>query len=182
MQEFVVLPRGWRALCSFLCACPKQRRKACVHVRVTSTRLVFADRLCRNVPGKVTEQCFQRTPLAFAGDVSWLQHLNGTRYQIPMTKVTAGTTPPGSQWARNPVPGCKDKHGFLDVCGPDGTEYPEPMPGSCSPSLLGVCAHRSFTTPSLHVRKWACPVAYGHQICVLLAPHTCACIAASLHP
>lgn len=46
-----------------------------------------------------------------------------------MTKVGTGTSPAGSQWARQPVPGCKDNHGFKDDCGADGTEYPAPLPG-----------------------------------------------------
>lgn len=89
----------------------------------------YSYRICRNTPGRVSEACFQQHPLDFAGDVQWLQHLNGSRYQIPMTTLSVGTTPAGSQWARQPIPGCKDKHGFTDDCGADGTEYPEPLPG-----------------------------------------------------
>lgn len=90
----------------------------------------YSYRICpNNGKDKVTEECFQQHPLDFAGEVQWLQHLNGSRYQIPMAKVTTGTTPPGSQWARQPIPGCVDKHGFSDVCGADGTEYPAPLPG-----------------------------------------------------
>jgi hypothetical protein len=60
----------------------------------------YSYRLCKNVPGKVSEQCFQDTPLKFAeDDVQWLQHINGTRYQIAMTKFTS---PAGTEWARIP--------------------------------------------------------------------------------
>jgi len=90
----------------------------------------YSYRICPNGPGdKITEECFQQHPLDFAGDVQWMQHLNGSKYQIPMTKVGTGTSPAGSQWARQPVPGCKDNHGFKDDCGADGTEYPAPLPG-----------------------------------------------------
>jgi len=90
----------------------------------------YSWRLCRNEPGvRVTEACFQQTPLNFSGTMSWLQHLNGSVYAIPRVTVTRGTHPAGSQWARNPIPTCRDKHGFLDACGPDGLEYPEPLPG-----------------------------------------------------
>lgn len=33
----------------------------------------YAYRLCKNVPGNVTEECFQRGHLDFVGDVQWLQ-------------------------------------------------------------------------------------------------------------
>jgi len=89
----------------------------------------YSYRLCPNSGGKVTEACFQQHPLDFVGDIQYLQHLNGSRYPIKRVMLSAGTTPAGSQWARQPVPGCKDKHGFEDSCGPDGTEYPEPLPG-----------------------------------------------------
>lgn len=110
-------------------------------------------RLCKNVPGKVTEQCFQQTPLKFAEeDVQWLQHINGTKYQIPMTKFTHPTT--GSEWARIPFPTCSGgpggagggpAHGFTDGAkGPDGiyfcphgTEYPEPLLNGERVGLIG---------------------------------------------
>lgn len=32
----------------------------------------YAYRLCKNVPGQVTEECFQKTPLDFVGNTSWI--------------------------------------------------------------------------------------------------------------
>lgn len=93
----------------------------------------YSYRLCPNEPGTLpTESCFQRNPLRFAGNKQWLQHINGTRVEIPLVKLSEGTFPPGSEWARVPFPGCATGgsppgHGFEDKC----TEFlfPEPLPG-----------------------------------------------------
>lgn len=63
-------------------------------------------RLCKNVPGAVSEECFQRTTLDFVGSTSTLLHINGSSIEIPMVKVNKGTYPEGSQWARMPFPEC----------------------------------------------------------------------------
>lgn len=75
----------------------------------------YSYRLCRAGAG-VSEECFQRTPLRFAGDKQWIQYADYSspygelrhlpRFEIPLTRVTKGTHPAGSEWARNPVPGC----------------------------------------------------------------------------
>jgi len=65
----------------------------------------YSYRLCKS-DGNVTEECFQRTPLKFAGDTQWILYPNGTRRAFPLTKVTEGVFPEGSEWARDPVPGC----------------------------------------------------------------------------
>eukprot|EP01052_Picozoa_sp_SAG31_P005611 SAG31_NODE_249_length_19118_cov_47.456195_9_plen_181_part_00 len=93
------------------------------------------------------------TPLKFAEqDVQWLQHINCTKFQIPMTKFTHPTT--GSEWARIPFPTCSGgpvgpgggpAHGFTDGAkGPDGiyycphgTEYPEPLLNGQRVGLIG---------------------------------------------
>lgn len=85
----------------------------------------YSYRLCKAEPNvNVSEECFQRTPLRFAGDRQWLQfdglwqyavpseagHTGrpaatftpGRRIEIPLTRVTVN----GVEWARNPVPGC----------------------------------------------------------------------------
>jgi hypothetical protein len=87
----------------------------------------------------LTEECFQHTSLLFAGDTQWLQHVNGTRTEIPMLKVANGTSPAGSVWARLPFPQCNkgkagtpgdpDNHGYNDDCATNGTAFPEPLPG-----------------------------------------------------
>lgn len=98
----------------------------------------YSYRLCKNEPGTVNEACFQRTPLKFAGDRRWLHHINGTRIEIPTVKLSTGTYPEGSEWARLPFPECRAKpctdtpqncqknHGMADVC--DDLAFPEPIP------------------------------------------------------
>lgn len=54
----------------------------------------------------VSEECFQRGALRFAGNTSWIVDADGRRSPFAMTKVTEGTYPAGSEWARDPVPGC----------------------------------------------------------------------------
>ena len=51
-------------------------------------------------------KCFQKHPLDFAGTTSDILYPNGTRITFPLKTTRVGTSPPGSQWARDPVPGC----------------------------------------------------------------------------
>lgn len=98
-------------------------------------------RICKDEPGQVTEACFQATPLKFAGKVQWLHHINGSRFEIPLVKVTEGVTPAGSEWARNPFPECHDSQtcteaprtcqnymGMGDTC--HKFAFPEPLPNT----------------------------------------------------
>jgi len=99
----------------------------------------YSYRLCKNDPAQVTEECFQRTPLQFSGDTSWLQHINGSRVAIPMVKVSGDITfPKGSDWARIPFPQCADpsdhstssqyEASFGDLC--TEFQFPEPIPNT----------------------------------------------------
>merc|ERR1711988_84059 len=56
-------------------------------------------RLCKN-DGEVNEECFQKTPMKFAGDKQWLLYDDGRRVQFekPLVKVTEGVYPEGSEW------------------------------------------------------------------------------------
>eukprot|EP00662_Eupelagonemidae_sp_cell21_P051422 gene51422-49042_t len=74
----------------------------------------YSYRLCK-AGGPVSEACFQRTVLRFAGEQQWVQYddfvqygkvVPGPRVAIPLTKVSQGTYPEGSEWARDPIPGC----------------------------------------------------------------------------
>jgi len=65
----------------------------------------YSWRLCKN-DGNVTEECFQNNQLKFHGDSSWVVYADGSRKEFKMTKTTVGTYPAGSEWARDPVPGC----------------------------------------------------------------------------
>lgn len=65
--------------------------------------------------GAVNEACFQRHPLRFANERHTMRWGNSWQWgrsaalpnvTIPMVRVTAGTHPVGSEWARNPIPAC----------------------------------------------------------------------------
>ena len=52
---------------------------------------------------KLDEECFQKTPLEFAGE-PLLRYNNGSEYQMKGTFVSNGTSPAGSTWQMNPIP------------------------------------------------------------------------------
>jgi hypothetical protein len=67
-------------------------------------------RLCP-ASSALTEECFQQQPLAFVGDVQWIQQGHGMdvtdRTEIPATRVGGDkVVPAGSTWTRNPIPPC----------------------------------------------------------------------------
>merc|ERR1719469_1113641 len=74
----------------------------------------------------LTEDCFQQMPLGFDGDQQWLQYDDDVpgRVAIPAIRTGSGTTPAGSQWTRNPIPGCSDLN-----CS-NGPEFAPPVPGA----------------------------------------------------
>merc|ERR1712224_691995 len=79
-------------------------------------------RLCKLDPSLpnlgVSQACFQQTPLKFAGDTSWLINLQGEIIkEYPLVKTTVGTWPEGSEWARDPIPGCKMCDDARKECG-----------------------------------------------------------------
>lgn len=90
---------------------------------------------------ELTEECFQRMPLEFVGNVSWLQYGpdgldTANRTAIKATRVSEGTFPSGSTWSKNPVPMCGDSYtgGACDVhrlhplrC--NAPAFPPPAPG-----------------------------------------------------
>merc|ERR1712186_38331 len=59
-------------------------------------------RLCKKSDG-ISEECFQRTPLKFAGNTSFIIQPDGSTFEFPMTKVSVGVGSSVSEWARNPV-------------------------------------------------------------------------------
>lgn len=96
----------------------------------------YSWRLCKKTEN-ISEECFQKNVLRFAGNVSWLQYseqwknresyVKLPRFEVPRVIVTKGTFPKGSEWARNPVPSCY----YCDqsICGarlPNMTEWFEP--------------------------------------------------------
>merc|ERR1712200_272930 len=97
----------------------------------------YSYRLCK-VPEEgvsaITEECFQETPLRFAGDEQWVQYGEdeGSRVYFVANRTDVGTFPPGSQWAKNPIPACNDlSGGWFDEtpdC-PGGFQFEPPAPG-----------------------------------------------------
>jgi hypothetical protein len=59
-------------------------------------------RLCP-LSDDLTEECFKRTPIPFAGK-TWLLWGDGTRMAINGTYLDEGTEPVNSTWAMNPLP------------------------------------------------------------------------------
>lgn len=99
----------------------------------------YSWRLCKK-SNNISEECFQQQVLRFAGNVSWLQYsdiipnregyIKLPRFELPLVTVSHNTFPPGSEWARNPVPSCA----YCDQtkCGsrlPNMTEWFEPHEG-----------------------------------------------------
>ena len=82
----------------------------------------------------LTEECFQRLPLAPAGDVQWLQWGSdkANRTAIRALRTSSGTTPTNSTWTRTPVPACSGVFGgsqhHLEDCAA-GPQFPPPVPG-----------------------------------------------------
>ena len=97
----------------------------------------YSYRLCRlPAAGRaaLTEECFQRGQLDFAGPVSWVQYGGDTANRTAFTanRTRVGTTPAGSQWTKNPVPACAGGWGGVLDTDPDcrqGTQFPPPLPG-----------------------------------------------------
>eukprot|EP00439_Symbiodinium_sp_Y106_P064527 s463_g10.t1 len=77
----------------------------------------YSYRLCPK-NSNITEECFQKHVLQFAGDKQWIQYGNVTqmgeligpelpRLELPRLVIKDGTHPAGSEWARNPIPSCE---------------------------------------------------------------------------
>jgi hypothetical protein len=73
-------------------------------------------RLCKDTED-LTEECFQRTPIPFAGTTQKLLFPSGKEETINATLVTTGTYPAGSAWIMNPVPECCPPNGSCESAG-----------------------------------------------------------------
>merc|ERR1712195_307203 len=104
-------------------------------------------RLCKVSDG-VSEECFQKTPLKISGTNSYILHANGTvATEFPRRLVTEGTNPPGSEWAMDPIPGCKTCEDARETCGAPLDPIPQDQPGGLSSdawdtqvTCYGLCA------------------------------------------
>mmetsp|Transcript_80996 Transcript_80996/g.188161 ORF Transcript_80996/g.188161 Transcript_80996/m.188161 type:complete len:340 (+) Transcript_80996:100-1119(+) len=96
----------------------------------------YSYRLCSK-SDQISEDCFQRNVLRFAGETSWIVYTDGTKKEFRRTTVRAGTYPVGSEWARNPIPGCRMCPTY-QKCGPPVD--PGPAPGSAAWNDWNCCS------------------------------------------
>jgi len=89
----------------------------------------YSWRLCPS-SNELTEECFQKGHLRFAGTTSIVHWFDGHESVIPLVTTTNGTFPSGSQWARNPIPGDDGNATFAP--------FPAPCPG-CDTCAKGAC-------------------------------------------
>jgi len=90
-------------------------------------------RLCKRPanPMDVTEECFQKMPLKFVGDVSKVDY-RGIRpnLEIPAISTTNGTFPAGSMWRKNPIPFCVWLTKGPSTHCPLGAQFKPPVKGT----------------------------------------------------
>lgn len=91
-------------------------------------------RLCP-ADSELTEACFQKLPLEFVGDESWIQFGHGldtnNRSVFKATPVSGDKVQPsGSVWRRNPVPACNTPiSGGFKYAACDEPIFEPPVPG-----------------------------------------------------
>lgn len=102
----------------------------------------YSYRLCpQSQP--LTEECFQKHVLNFAGEESWIIYggLNSkNRTEIRANRTREGTSPPGSQWTKVPIPSCAGAAGggYGEKC--DEPQFPTPVPGLWGNGPSNSCA------------------------------------------
>jgi len=118
----------------------------------------YSWRLCPN-NGNVSEECFQNNQLKFVGDSSWIVYTDGRKVEFPTKKVSEGTFPKGSEWARDPVPGCYVCEAY-ETCGAPLTPVPgwKPSPWNdqvdCYASCDGTSDKGTSTGACVHTPQF----------------------------
>ena len=100
----------------------------------------------------LTEACFSKTPLPFAGN-SDLLLANGTRFEIKSTFVTDGVMPLGSTWQMNPLPNTRDfPGGKFGNSSTYGYVFPPPCHETAPPMPLGhgICSGEWITNITVY--------------------------------
>merc|ERR1712217_868838 len=89
-------------------------------------------RLCP-LKSNLTEACFQKTPMPFAGDSSMMMS-NGTMLKLKSTFVTDGTLPVGGTWQMLPIPGYAfvENHRWFEAPCYDPTPWKRLGQGICT--------------------------------------------------
>lgn len=98
------------------------------------------------------EDCFQQTPMPFAGDSSMMMS-NGTMLNLTSVFVTEGTKPEGSAWQMLPIPNVRN---WFPLPGERAFAYQIPVPcyDPTPPSSLdqGICTGEWMTNITLYDR------------------------------
>lgn len=91
----------------------------------------YSYRLCPVSGNLTTEECFQRHPLRFAGQSSWIQFGRDpkNRTKIVANRTSQGTKPSGSQWTKVPIPSCSGAGGGYNCEGCEKPQFESPIPG-----------------------------------------------------
>ena len=108
-------------------------------------------RLCKMPEGgisEVTEECFQQTPLEFAGGKQWVEYridkFTGKRTKVKPRQTRSGTYPEGSMWRANPLLPEREAGGSQDYGIGHVIDYVE-VPADLEPGKY-VVSHRSNTS------------------------------------
>ena len=107
----------------------------------------YSYRLCKMPDegiNKVTEECFQQSPLQFVGDEQWVEYYvdrnTGKRAKVQALQTTTGTYPEGSMWRANPLLPYREQGGSKDYGKGHVIDYVE-VPGDLEPDEY-VLSHR----------------------------------------
>ena len=98
-------------------------------------------RVCPLSSEELSEECFQKHPLPFAGAVA-LEWQNGSRLEIQGRFLSTGTVPAGSTWARQPMP-------YSNSHTPPQFEPPCDEKPDAWKTETGVCSGRYLTNVSI---------------------------------
>ena len=96
-------------------------------------------RPCKKGGGaEATEECYQKTPLAFATPTTEIRYIDGSRdpFLINATTTDQGTFPKGSQWRKNPIPMCNCDIGT--GCATKGNEAAEAAAAAEAEALAAI--------------------------------------------
>jgi len=103
----------------------------------------YAVRLCP-ASEELTEECFQRHPLSFVGQSSWIEFGGDpkNRTEIRANRTTSGTSPANSQWTKVPIPSCGGYAGGGLGCdaGCEVPQFESPIPGLWGNGPTNGCA------------------------------------------
>ena len=95
----------------------------------------YSYRLCK-ADQELTEECFQKTPLPWAGDFQYVQYGTDTsdRSEFVANRTSEGTMPEGSVWTKNPIPACNTTDGGAWLApgfdwGEVAPQFTPPLPG-----------------------------------------------------